>query len=109
MPKAKIKVSSDHDAPETYVRLKKLFKTSPEIRELDPDMTVKFDDARLRGAAQGRHFRAEMSVKESEPHSTVRVVLELPLLLGPFLGRIEKKIKKKLEATLGTKKTKKKS
>ncbi len=96
MPKVTIDHSSNLSATDAFSKIKGFFENDADIRRLDPNIKCSFDDGTMSGQAKGSQFKADISVKNQGPGSTVQVVVDLPLLLAPFKGKVQETIQKKL-------------
>lgn len=63
---------------------------------MDAKLTCEFQDAKKTASAKGSQFKADISVKDAAQGSLVTVVVDLPLLLSPFKGKVEDVLKRKL-------------
>lgn len=100
MPKVNIDVNSKYNATETFEKLRGLFNEGSEIQKFDPSISCDFDDAAKSCRAKGSKFKADVKVNETGDTSAVSVVVDLPMLLGPFKGQVKSKVEQKLKALL---------
>jgi len=96
MPKINIDHTSSIPASELYTKVKTFFATDESIRRLDPKIACDFDDASMSGKASGSQFKGNFTISQQGSGSKVSVVVDLPLLLSPFKGKIQETIQKKL-------------
>ena len=96
MPKVTIDHPSQLPAAEAFKKLKVFFETDPDIRRFDPKMKCEFVDAKMTGKAMGSQFKADIAVTIQGSGSLVNVVVDLPLMLTPFKGKVQETIQKKL-------------
>lgn len=101
MPKVTVEHSTSLSAEEAFTKLKSFFEGDEDIRRLDPKIQCKFNDSSMTGQATGSQFKAQMSVQKNSKGSAVAVVVDLPLLLTPFKGKVQETIQKKLAKHLG--------
>lgn len=101
MPKVNVDVNSKFSAEETFAKIKTIFGENSEIKKFDSQMSCAFNDATLSASAKGGKFSADISVSALGPQSAVKVIVEVPLLLGAFKGQIKSTIEKKLSSLLG--------
>jgi len=100
MPKVTIDHSSTLPANDAFAKIKAFFETDADIRRFDPNMKCDFTESSLTGKAIGSQFKADISVKNQGPGSVVQVIVDLPLLLSPFKGKVQETIQKKLNKYL---------
>ncbi len=100
MPKVTIDHSSTLPAPDAFSKIKTFFETDADIRRFDPNMKCDFAESSMTGKATGSQFKADISVKNQGPGSMVQVVVDLPLMLTPFKGKVQETIQKKLSKYL---------
>lgn len=96
MPKVSIDHKSSMPATDAYSKIKTFFDSDPDIRRLDPKLSCTFTDSSMTGKATGSQFKADIAVKGDAAGSTVTVIVDLPLLLAPFKGKVQETIQKKL-------------
>lgn len=94
------KVSIDHDtqmtAADAFNKIKTFFESDQDIRRFDSNLKCEFTDANMTGKAHGSQFKADISVTAKGSGSSVKVVVDLPLLLAPFKGKVQETIQRKL-------------
>lgn len=100
MPKVSISHKCTLPAKEAFSKIKTFFENDPDIRRFDPKMTCEFLDAKMTGKATGSQFKADISVTEEKTSSLVSVMIDLPLLMTPFKGKVQEIIQKKLDKYL---------
>lgn len=100
MPKISVDHKSTKSAPEALGILKNFFETDQDLRRLDPKLSCDFSESTLSGKVNGSQFKANIAVKADGHGSQVSVVIDLPLLLSPFKGKVEETLKKKLSKFL---------
>lgn len=100
MPKIQIDHNSSLHASETYKKLKEFFENDQDLRKIDPKMQAAYDDKARKGKISGSQFKAEVSVVENGGGSKVHVMVDLPLLLTPFKGKVEETLQRKLKKYL---------
>lgn len=100
MPSVKVTSSSNLAPAECFSRVTKMFETDQDLRKLDPHFNCKFDAQGLKGTAEGKQFKATMNVLPSGAGSNVEIVVDLPLLLSPVKGMVQKTLEKKLASAL---------
>jgi hypothetical protein len=95
------KINIEHNTPwkaeETFAKIKKFFEDDQDIRRYDPKLKCDFTESTMTGKATGSQFKADIAVKaNSGEGSHVAIVVDLPLMLSPFKGKIQETIQKKL-------------
>lgn len=100
MPKFTIEHKSSKDVESSYSLLKKFLNDDTEIKKFDENLTCKFEDSNKTVSVKGSQFKAEFSIKPNSSGSQVSVLVDLPLLLTPFKGKVEEILKKKLSKHL---------
>lgn len=100
MPKVTIDHPSQLSAPDAFSKIKTFFETDQDIRRLDPNLKCTFAESTMTGKAAGSQFKADIAVKNQGPGSVIQVIVDLPLLLSPFKGKVQETIQKKLSQYL---------
>lgn len=104
MPKVSISHKSSLLAKDAFSKIKNFFENDEDIRRFDPKMKCEFTDQKMTGKATGSQFKADISVSPQEASqetgSLVSVVIDLPLLMTPFKGKVQEIIQKKLNKYL---------
>ena len=101
MPKFTIDHQSQCDAQEAYSKIKEFLSQDPDIRRFDPKLQCSFNDASMSAALKGSQFKADMNVSAAGAGSKVQVIVDLPLMLTPFKGKVQETLQRKLEKYLG--------
>lgn len=96
MPKINIDHASSLTPAEAYIKIRKFFETDQDIRRLDPNLKCEFAESAMTGKASGNQFKMDFSVKNQGPGSLISVMVDLPLMLTPFKGKVQETIQKKL-------------
>jgi len=96
MPKVTIDHASNLPANDAFSKIKTFFETDADIRRFDPNIKCDFNEGAMSGRALGSQFKADISVKGQGAGSVIQVVVDLPLLLAPFKGKVQETIQKKL-------------
>ncbi len=100
MPKFTIEDPTTSAPDAIFGKVKDLLSQGHEIKKFDAKAQVTFDEGKKSAQIKGSQFKAEMSVAPTKQGSTVSVVVDLPLLLTPFKGKIEETLKKMLSKHL---------
>jgi hypothetical protein len=96
MPKVSIEHSTSLNAKDAFGKIKTFFETDQDIRRFDPNIKCDFNESSLSGKASGSQFKANIAVTSHGPGSKIDVIVDLPLLLAPFKGKVQETIQKKL-------------
>jgi hypothetical protein len=100
MPKISIDHKTSLAAPEALAKIKIFFETDKGMHEMDSKIKCDFNEATLKGKVTGSNFKADVSVLAEGPGSgsgsKVNVVIDLPLIMTPFKGKVEETLKRKL-------------
>ena len=100
MPKINIEHHSSVTAPEAMTRIKNFFESDQDLKKLDGQIQCQFDTKSMMGKVKGSQFKADVTVKPEGASSHISIVVDLPLLLSPFKGKVEETVKKKLSQLL---------
>lgn len=100
MPKFKVEAPSPLNAKETFGKIKTFLETADDLKKIDPNLTCSFDEAKLKGHAKGKQFKADISISQENPHCVVSIEIEIPLLLTPLKGKIQESLQRKLKKAL---------
>lgn len=100
MPKVTVDHKSQLEAKDAYEKIKSFFENDADIRRLDPSMKCEFSTTEMKGKAKGSQFKADIAVSSDGGGSVVSVIVDLPLLLTPFKGKVQETIQKKLSKYL---------
>jgi len=100
MPKFTIEHTSSHSAKEAYDKIKTFLSKDEDIRRFDSKIQPQFDDAGMSGTIKGSQFKADVSVQAQGTGSKVQIVVDLPMLLTPFKGKVQETLQKKLSRYL---------
>ena len=91
MPKFTIDHQSQCEAQEAYNKIKDFLSQDQDIRRFDPKLQCSFNDVSMSAVMKGSQFKADMSVSASGTGSKVQVVVDLPLMLTPFKGKVQER------------------
>jgi hypothetical protein len=100
MPKIKFETTSALTPKDTFGKIKSFFTSDVDLRKLDPNYQCQFDDTKLAGTAKGSKFDAAVSVHPDNTGSRVQIEINIPLMLSPFKGFVEKTVQQKLGALI---------
>lgn len=100
MPKINVAHETRMTADEAFKKIKDFFETDQDLKKLDPNMKMSFAEGDLSGKATASQFSAAISVKPNGNGSLVSVMVDLPLLLSPFKGKVQETLEKKLKKYL---------
>ncbi|MGE3974467.1 MAG: hypothetical protein AB7F59_08080 [Bdellovibrionales bacterium] len=98
MPKVVIERSSELAPKDLFEKIKNMLSDDKDLRKLDPNYKCQFDEGSMTGQAKGGKFDAKMSIKSVSGKTSVSLEVQLPLLLTPFKGFVEKTLGQKLDS-----------
>lgn len=101
MPKFTIDHSSSHNPEDAYGKIKEFLEKDQDIRRFDPKLQCSFSPENMSAALKGSQFKADLQISAQNAGSKVTVVVDLPLMLTPFKGKIQDTLKHKLTKYLG--------
>ena len=99
------KVNIDHNSPlspdETFKKVKDMLENDPALKKFDGNLQCNFDDSCHSGDVKGSKFKASVNVEpQGSEGSKVEIVVDLPMLLGPFKGQVKSTIESRLKKVL---------
>ncbi len=100
MPKVQVDHQSSKPAAELLQRIRNFFETDPDMKKIDSQVQCHFDANQFSGRVTGSQFKAEIQIRPQSSGSLISVVVDLPLLLTPLKGKVEKILREKLEKHL---------
>ena len=100
MPKVSVEHKSSIPAPEAMKKIKVFFETDQDLRKLDPKLNCDFKEGETKGHVTGSQFKADVTVLAEGQGSKINIVIDLPLILTPFKGKVEETLRKKLSKHL---------
>jgi len=100
MPKITVNHNSTLQTPDATAKIREFFETDADLKKLDPNIKVNFDEKTGKGKIDGSQFKAELAVESAGTGSLVKVMIDLPFLLTPFKGKVEETLQKKLKKYL---------
>lgn len=100
MPKFKVETPSALEPKAAYSKIKKFLESGDDLKKIDANIVCQFDDDKLKGQAKGKQFKADISVNKGNPHCTVSIEVEIPLLLTPLKGKIQESLERKIKKAL---------
>jgi hypothetical protein len=100
MPKFTVEANSNHDTQATFQKIKTFLESDQDLRKLDSKLSCSFNDSDLSCNATGSQFKAQMKVLPAGSNSKVEVLVDLPLMLTPFKGKVQEILSKKLSKVL---------
>ncbi|HEX4922995.1 MAG TPA: polyhydroxyalkanoic acid system family protein [Bdellovibrionales bacterium] len=101
MPKLKFDVETQLAPKDTFTKIKEFFSNDRDLRKLDSNYQCQFDEGRMTGTAKGSKFEAAVAVHAATAGSRVQIEINLPLMLTPFKGMVEKTVQEKLNKLIG--------
>jgi hypothetical protein len=100
MAKINLEHTTTLSADETYNKIKGLIEENKDLQSIDKNYTYELNDASRSANAKGKGFEAQLSVTESGEGSKVEFSIKVGLMLSPFKGVIEEKLKSRLTKVL---------
>ncbi|MEY4617216.1 MAG: hypothetical protein RJB66_2176 [Pseudomonadota bacterium] len=100
MPKFKVETPSSLSAKEAFGKIRNFMENTDDLKKIDSNIECKFEEAKLRGTAKGKQFKADISVVENSPQCVVSIEVEIPLLLSPLKGKIQETLERKIKKAL---------
>ena len=100
MPKFTIEHSSSHSAKEAFEKIKTFMSGDEDLRRFDSKMQCQFNDGSMNGSIKGSQFKADVAVLAQGTGSKIEIVVDLPMLLTPFKGKVQETLQKKLSKYL---------
>ena len=100
MPKVNVESNSNHSPEETFNKVKEFIANDQDLKSLDPSYKCDFDDSGLTGKAKGSKFKADIKVSSSGSGAQVEIIVDLPMMLTPFKGKVQSALKDKLDRLL---------
>lgn len=100
MPKFTIEHTSSHSAEEAFDKIKTFMTEDEDLRRFDSKMQCQFNEEAKNGLIKGSQFRADISVLGQGTGSKIQIVVDLPMLLTPFKGKVQETLQKKLSKYL---------
>ncbi len=96
MPKILVDHTSSIPAEQALTTIKNFFETDKDLQRIDSKIQCQISTADKKVKVIGSQFKADVEVKPNGPGCQIKVMIDLPLLLSPFKGKVEETIKKKL-------------
>jgi hypothetical protein len=100
MPKFTIEHNSSHSAKEAFEKIKTFMSGDDDLRRFDSKMQCQFNDGAMNGTIKGSQFKADVAVLNEGTGSKIQIVVDLPMLLTPFKGKVQETLQKKLSKYL---------
>lgn len=100
MPKINVAHETTTGADEAFKKIKDFFETDADLKKIDPNIKVTFTEASKTGKATASQFSATFDVKAASKGSVISIVVDLPMLLTPFKGKVQETLEKKLKKYL---------
>lgn len=80
--------------------IRNFFENDQDLRKVDSSIQCHFQPGALKGKVSGSQFKADVDVSAQAPGSLISIVIDLPLILTPFKGKVEEVLKRKLQKHL---------
>ena len=100
MPKVQVHHTSAKSPNDSLTQIQTFFENDADMKKIDDKIRCQFDPKTLQGQVTGSQFKANIQIKPQGSGSEISVIVDLPLLLTPFKGKIEELLKKKLNKHL---------
>lgn len=94
MPQVKVKHEITGEKKKVFAAVKKYLEGRDTLSKLGA--SIEWDDKSCGGSIEASNFGGSLAVNEKAGTSTVEIVIDLPLLLTPFRGKVEEELKKHL-------------
>jgi hypothetical protein len=101
MPKFTVEHQTASNTQETFNKLKDFFTKTDEIKKFDPKVECSFNDQAQTCQLKGSQFKADVQIVAGSNGSKVNIIVDLPLLLTPFKGKVQEGLQKMLKKHLG--------
>lgn len=96
MPKFTVEHKSSHSADIAYKKIKDFLSQEDELQKFDSKLRCHFDDSALSCKMSGAQFNAQLAIAAMSNGSTVSIIVDLPLMLSPFKGKVTETLQRKL-------------
>ena len=96
MPKFTVEHKSSHSPQEAYEKIKNFLSNDKDILKFDSKLQCSFNDGAMSCKMIGAQFKADMIVAAASNGSAVSVIVDLPLMLTPFKGKVTETLQRKL-------------
>ena len=100
MPKFTIEHASSHSAKEAFQKIKTFLDKDEDVQRFDAKMKSDFNDDSMTGSIKGSQFKADVAVVAEGSGSKIQIMVDLPMLLTPFKGKVQETLQKKLSRYL---------
>lgn len=100
MANINIEYNSNLPAEETYNKIRGLIEDNKDLKSIDKNYSFSFNDDDKSANAKGKGFEAQLKVDDQGESSKINFSIKVGLMLSPFKGVIEEKLKAKLEKVL---------
>lgn len=100
MPKISIIKQTSSSKTDAYSKVKAMLTDDKDLKKLDPSFKCVFNDQNMTGQANGKMFKAEMTVKAQGAGCEVEIIVDLPFALSLAKGMVQKTLQKKLDDSL---------
>ncbi len=100
MPRVIVEAKTSLSPVEAFKKVKELLQTDSDLKKMDPTCVFTFNDAKASGAAKAKMFSAEMTVLAEQSGSSVKILVDLPLMLTPAKGIVQSTLERKIAKAL---------
>jgi hypothetical protein len=100
VPKVIVEAKTSLSQEEAFRKVKELLQTDPDLKKMDPSCVFTFNDAKASGSAKAKMFAAEMTVLAEHAGASVKIEVDLPLMLTPAKGIVQSTLERKVAKAL---------
>ena len=94
MPQVKVKREIAGEKKKVYAAVKKYLEGRDTMKKLGA--SIDWDDKAQKAVIEGSSFSGAIDISEKSGKALVQIVIDLPLLLTPFKGKVEEELTKHL-------------
>lgn len=94
MPQVKVKQEISGKKEKVFSAVKKYLEGRDTLGKLGA--SLQWDEKNCCAEIEASNFSGSLAVSEKSGKSSVEIVIDLPLLLSPFRGKVEEELKKHL-------------
>lgn len=100
MPKINVEHESSLGLADATVKIRDFFEKDADLKKIDPKIEFDWDEKTKKANVKGSQFKATVALSDKTNGTLISVVVDLPLLLTPFRGKVEETLHKKLKKYL---------
>lgn len=94
MPKVKVKEEIAGEKDKVFSAVKKYMEERDTLSKLGA--TIEWDEKKHEATIEASNFSGSIQIFSKAGKSSVEILIDLPLLLTPFKGKVEEELKKHL-------------